>query len=131
MKTNNPMIIPKIELPKPQSKDGLFLAFLLKEHILWQDSWTQLTGFHNHAQRAYCLRDKGIPVKDVLHAIPPLYPEPLAFYSLDKGFINEVGNERIRNFIDAVEKFFSKNEVIKKGLETKPQPLELILAGEL
>ncbi len=131
MRTDNPMIIPKIELPKPQSKDGLFLAFLLKGHILWQDNWTALTGFHNHAQRAYHLRQNGIPVKDVEYTLPPLYPRPLAFYSLDREIYSLIEKDALNRFIEAVEQFFSQNEIIKKGLQETPQPLKSILAGKL
>ncbi len=121
----------QITLPDHDSKDAVFLVLLLQGHTIYIDNLPELVGFQDAPQRAYRLRAMGIPIKDFKRTLPPKYSTSIAFYSLDKAFIQEAGEERIQGFIARVVKYFAFDETIQKGLQSKPQPLKTILAGKL
>ncbi len=102
--------ITQITLPDHDSKDAVFLVLLLQGHTIYIDNLPELVGFQDAPQRAYRLRAMGIPIKDFKRTLPPKYTKSIAFYSLDKAFMQEAGEE---------------------GLQSKPQPLKTILAGKL
>ncbi len=120
-----------IKLPDYNSKDAVFLVLLLKGHTLYIDNLPELVGFQDAPQRAFRLRAMGIPIESFKQTLKPKYPHPVAFYSLDNGFIQAVGEERIQAFIERVTDYFANVGEIKKGLQSKPQPLSSILAGKL
>ncbi len=120
----------QITLPDCDSKDAVFLVLLLQRHTIYIDNLPELVGFQDAPQRAYRLRAMGIPIRDFKRALPPKYPTPVAFYSLDKAFIQEAGEERIQAFIGRVAKCFAFDETIQKGLQSKPQPLSSILSRQ-
>ncbi len=120
----------QITLPDCDSKDAVFLVLLLQEHTIYIDNLPELVGFQDAPQRAYRLRAMGIPIKDFKQPLRPKYPKSVAFYSLDKAFIQEVGEQRIQAFIKCVTKCFAFDEVIQKGLQSKPQPLKSILSRQ-
>ncbi len=122
----------EITLPDYQSKDAVFLVLLLKGHIIYIDNLPELVGFQDAPQRAYRLREIGIPIHDYKQALKPKYPKPVSFYYLEKEYIKGMqGNPRIKAFIELVTKTFSDIEEIKRGLQLKPQPLNSIIAGKL
>lgn len=122
----------RISLPNHHTKNGLFLALLLQGHHLWIENWTGLTGNQNAPQRAFDLRNMGLPVREIYHPSPMRkYKGELAFYFVDRGLLEVIGKERAEGFIERVQKHFAFDARIKKGLQTKPQPLKSILAGKL
>ncbi len=124
------MIIP-IELPDHDSKDAVFFVLLLQGHTIYIDNLPELTGFQDAPQRAFRLRQAGFPIRGFKRAIKPKYTHPVAFYSVDKGEVSEIiGEQRLNAFIERVIKHRSFDATIKKGLQSKPQPLNAILSGQ-
>lgn len=123
----------KMQLPLRDNKDAVFCAMLLQGHILYIDNLPDLTGFQDAPQRAFRLRAMGLPINDTKHTLPPKYPnKSIAFYSMDcEAVIEELGKERVEDFITRITKYYANVDEIQKGLQSKPQPLKSILAGEL
>ncbi len=121
----------RIELPDHDSKDAVFFVLLLQGHTIYIDNLPELTGFQDAPQRAFRLRQAGMPIKDFKRAIKPKYTTPVAFYSVNRGEVaGLIGEQRLSAFIERVIRHWGFDATIEKGLQSKPQPLSAILSGQ-